>query len=120
MPDASTDNHDVLTYAFAPMHKAAFGAAVGLVSGSLVFLATVFHVIIGPATGPNLRLLAQYFYGYDVSWAGAFVGFFWAAVMGFVSGWFAAFIRNLVLSIALFALRTRADVARMADFLDHI
>ena len=120
MPDASLPKRDALTYAFAPIHKAAFGVAVGLVAGSLVFLATAFHVIAEPVDGPNLKLLSQYFYGYRISWTGAFIGLFWASVMGFVAGWFMAFVRNLVLSISLFAIKTRADIARTADFLDHI
>ena len=121
MPDVPASKPpDVLTYAFAPVHKAALGIAVGLVAGVGIFLLTAFHVIAHPAGGPNVGLLAQYFYGYDVTWAGAFIGLFWGFATGFVLGWFMAFVRNLVLSINLFAIRTKARIQSTADFLDHI
>jgi hypothetical protein len=120
MTDAPALKPDVLTYAFAPVHKAALGVAVGLVAGLAIFLVTAFHVVVHPTGGPNLGLLAQYFYGYDVTWLGAVIGLFWGLVTGFVAGWFMAFVRNLVLSISLFVIRTRARMDATADFLDHI
>jgi hypothetical protein len=120
VPPASSKTRDNLVYAFAPIHKAALGVAVGLVFGLVVFAVTAFHLVLGAADGPNLALLAQYFYGYDVTWVGAFVGLFWGMVSGFVMGWFMAFVRNLVVSISVFALKAKADLKRTADFLDHI
>ena len=111
---------DPLAFAFAPIHKAALGVAAGMVFGTLIFIVTAFHVGLHPIGGPNLNLLAQYFYGYDVSWIGAAIGFGWGAVTGFVMGWFGAFVRNLAVSISVFALKTKADLKRTADFLDHI
>ena len=111
---------DVLAFAFAPIHKAALGAAVGLVLGFLIFAVTALHLVLLPPAAPNIGLLSEYFYGYDVSWTGAFIGFSWGTTTGFVLGWFAAFMRNLVVSIGVFALRTRAELDRTADFLDHI
>lgn len=108
-----------LVLAFSPLHKAAFGAAIGTALGLLVFLATVVallrqdHVV-------GLGLLAQYFRGYSVSWTGALVGGAWGGFVGFVFGWFTAFCRNLVLAIALFVIRTRAERAQTRDFLDHL
>jgi len=111
---------DPLAFAFAPIHKAALGVAAGVVFGTLIFIVTAFHVVLRPIGGPNLNLLAQYFYGYHVSWTGAVIGFGWGAVTGFVMGWFGAFVRNLAVSISVFALKTKADLKRTADFLDHI
>ena len=111
---------DPLIYAFAPIHKAALGVAVGLVFGALIFFVTAFHLMLDAGDGPNLVLLAQYFYGYDVTWLGAFIGLFWGMVSGFVMGWFMAFVRNLVVSISVFALKAKANLKRTADFLDHI
>jgi hypothetical protein len=110
-----------LVYAFAPIHKRALGVAVGLVAGVLVFGLTVFHLLVlPPASSQYLALLGHYFYGYDVTWPGAFVGLFWSFVTGFVAGWFIAFVRNLVVSITVFALRTKAELSQTANFLDHI
>ena len=111
---------DVLAYAFAPIHKAALGVAVGLVSGLVILGVTVFHLILRPADGLNIALLSQYFYGYDVSWIGSAIGLCWGFGTGFVLGWFMAFVRNLVVSISVFALKTKADLQQTADFLDHI
>ena len=111
---------DELTYAFAPIHKRALGVAVGTVSGGFLFVVTAFHVIIRPADGPPLELLAQYFYGYTVTWSGAVIALFWGCMSGFVLGWFAALVRNLTVSIAVFVFKTRANLKQTADFLDHI
>lgn len=107
-----------LVLAFAPLHKAAFGAAIGSALSSLVFLATVVALL--RQNHPGLGLLAQYFPGYSVSWTGALVGGAWAGFVGFVFGWFTAFCRNLVLALSLFVIRTRAERSQTRDFLDHI
>jgi hypothetical protein len=111
---------DVLRFAFAPIHKAALGVAVGLVFGALIFALTVAHVVLQPEEAANIGLLSQYFFGYEVSVHGAFVGLGWGFMTGFVLGWFMAFVRNLVVSVSVFALRTKAELERTADFLDHI
>lgn len=111
---------DELTYAFAPIHKRALGVAAGSVVGSLLFVVTAFHVMTQPVNAPPLELLAQYFYGYTVSWLGAFIAFFWGGMSGFVLGWFAALVRNLSVSISVFVVKTRANLKQTADFLDHI
>ena len=112
--------HRVLSLAFAPLHKRAFGTAIGLAVGLLLFLVTFVAVLHGGIPGENLWLLKQYFYGYSVTWAGAFIGLGWGMVAGFVAGWFFAFCRNFVLAASIFWLRTRAELAQSRDFLDHI
>jgi hypothetical protein len=109
-----------LQLAFLPIHKRAFGMAVGTASGLLVFLLTAVYVVRRPDPGFQLSVLSEYFYGYTVSWAGAIVGFAWGFVAGFVAGWFIAFCRNLVLAASLWLTRTRAELAASRDFLDHI
>ena len=104
----------------APVHKRVLGVAVGLTAGALIFLVTVFHVIVQPPGALNLALLAQYFYGYEVSLKGAAIGAFWACVSGFVAGWFLAFVRNLCVAIRVRYLSARADLVNAHDFLDHI
>ena len=109
-----------LLLAFSPVHKSAFGIAIATVCALLVFGATALTIQQPPATLIGLELLAVYFRGYSVSWAGALIGAGWAAVAGFVFGWFLAFSRNLVVAISLFVIRTRAQLAETRDFLDHI
>lgn len=109
-----------LVRAFAPMHKRVLGLAVGLTAAVLVFLLTAFHVVAQPPDALSIELLAQYFYGYDVTWRGAVIGAWWAFVAGFVGGWFAAFLRNVVMGLWLMVVRVRANLAETRDFLDHI
>lgn len=108
-----------LVLAFAPIHKRAFGVAVGTAAALLVMGLTLFHLLFDPPE-PNLELLANYFYGYSVSWRGLFIGTAWAFMVGFVGGWFVAFCRNMVIAVSVFVTRTRAELAQTRDFLDHI
>ena len=118
--DSADPLTDVLAQAFAPIHKRALGIATGLTVGLVVFVVTAFHVMTRPATAPPIDLLAQYFHGYEVSWPGAFIGLWWGAVVGFITGWFVAFVRNLALATWIFVVRTKAELAQKRDFLDHI
>jgi hypothetical protein len=40
--------------------------------------------------------------------------------MGFVAGWFAAFVRNVALAVWLMVIRIRTNLVETRDFLDHI
>jgi hypothetical protein len=111
---------EVLRLAFAPLHKRAFGVAVGTAAGLLLAAVTAYHVLfLAPGT-IRLDLLRAYFYGYRVSWAGVLIGGAWGFGVGFVLGWFVAFCRNLVVAISVFVTRTRAELSETRDFLDHI
>ena len=109
-----------VTMAFGIIHKRALGIAVGAAAALLVLVLTFFHVLASPVGGPNLGLLAQYFYGYPLTPAGAFVGAFWAFVAGFSGGWFLAFTRNFILALLLVFARARSDLDASGDILDHI
>jgi hypothetical protein len=109
-----------LALAFLPLHKRAFGIAVGCAAGIALALATVVVLVRDAEEVARLSLLSQYLFGYRVSWVGAFIGFAWAFFVGFVAGWFIAFCRNLVVAASVFLLRTRAELTQTRDFLDHI
>lgn len=110
-----------LQLAFAPLHKRAFGLAIGTASGLLLLLMTLLYLWRAqPGEGPDLGLLRLYFAGYRVSLTGAFVGFLWGGFVGFVAGWFIAFCRNLVLAFSVFLIRAKAELNQSRDFLDHI
>jgi hypothetical protein len=124
-PSEETDgpSSEQLALAFAPLHKRAFGIAIGAAMGLTFFLITaVFLLRGGLDRQPRLELglLDQYFYGYSVSWPGAFVGLVWGVAVGFVAGWFFAFCRNLALAVTLVLLRAKAEMSATRDFLDHI
>ena len=111
---------DPLANAFLPMHKAAFGVAIGTAAALVVFLATIMSIQRAARSEFGIYLLAQYFAGYTVTWAGAFIGAAWAGFTGFVMGWFVAFTRNMSMGLLLTVVRTRAELAQTRDFLDHI
>jgi hypothetical protein len=120
-PPRTSGEKDVATnlvLAFSPIHKRALGTAVGTICGLVVFAMTALHVAFEPNV--NLELLGQYFYGYTVTWRGAFIGLLWGFFVGFVAGWFLAFTRNLVVATSLWVTRTRAELDATRDFLDHI
>jgi hypothetical protein len=107
--------------AFAPLHKRAFGTAVGLATGLFIFLMTAIYLLRGEERSViNLWPLEHYFAGYSPSWGGALIGFAWGSVVGFVAGWFVAFFRNFVIAVSLFWIRTRSELNETRDFLDHI
>jgi hypothetical protein len=121
---ASVDEEEAilpsLMHAFAPLHKSAFGVACGVAGAVLIAALTIARLLLPSAQAFPLYLLHEYFAGYSLSWTGVIVGALWAFAVAFVAGWFAAFCRNLVLAVAAFIVRTRAELAETRDFLDHI
>lgn len=107
-----------LALAFAPLHKAAFGMAIGTALALLLFVVTGYTVL-RHLNHIGLRLLAEYLRGYSISWTGGLIGSAWAAVVGFVFGWFTDFCLNFVLAISLFVIRTRAERAQPATSRSH-
>jgi hypothetical protein len=109
-----------MLFAFAPLHKRAFGVATGVAGALFMVLLTLAGMFLPGASGFPLELLRQYFAGYSVSWLGALVGGLWGFAVAFVAGWFAAFCRNLALATSAFIIRTRAELDSTREFLDHI
>ena len=108
------------TLLFAPLDKRAFGAAIGVAAGLLLFAVTAIDLTFHSPPRTGLVILNEYFAGYSVTWSGAFIGLAWGFAVGFCAGWFVALVRNLVLAISLFVLQTRAELDETRDFLDHI
>jgi hypothetical protein len=78
--------------------------AFGVLGAAGLFLATVLLLLRGgPAgahgakvIGPHLGLLGNYFPGYTVTWAGAFIGAVYAGVTSAVVGYVVAWVYNAV------------------------
>jgi hypothetical protein len=117
--DFEDDLNRELALAFAPLHKSAFGFAVGLTFGVGLFVVTALAVVRGgpPDILSRVRFLIPL---HDVSWSGAILGSLSASFAFFCAGWFLAFVRNLVLALSIWVLRTRAELDQTQDFLDHI
>jgi hypothetical protein len=121
--DVPTEDAPVISamlFAFAPLHKRAFGIATGVAGATLMAALTIATILIPGAREVPMWLLEQYFEGYSVTWPGVLVGAAWGFGVAFVAGWFAAFCRNLALAISAFVIRTKAEIASTREFLDHI
>ena len=69
----------------------------GMVGGAGLSAATLWLVIRGgPNVGRHLRLLANYFPGYEVSWLGGLIGFGYGALVGGLIGWTIAVLYNRI------------------------
>jgi len=115
----STPVPSPLLRAFAPLHRGALGVASGVVVGGLLATATLILRVRGNPT-PNFDLLAQFFWGYSVTWRGVFIGLFWGFGLGFVLGYGFALVRNAAVWIWLTVIRSRAEMDQYSDFLDHL
>jgi hypothetical protein len=120
--DSHTErSEEIILRAFARLDRTAFGAAVGTLLGLLIFCATIFVLVKdGSGGGSNLGLLAQYYPGYTVTIAGAFVGLVYGFVSGFLVGWFIALLRNASLGLYLRFVQKKTELSGINEFLDRI
>lgn len=110
----------LIAQSLAKLDQTALGVAVGTLFGVAVFLATNILVLKGgDVVGPNLLLLGQYFPGYKVTFTGSFIGLIYGLVTGFILGWFAAFLRNLIITIYLHITKVKASMSAVNDFIDN-
>ena len=102
------------------LDRVALGFSVGVVSGAVLFLATLALVLKGGSVvGPNLGLLAQYFPGYRVTAAGSVLGLAYGFVSGFVVGWAVAFLRNATVFLYMAVVHRRAELQALRRLLDY-
>jgi hypothetical protein len=108
-----------LLRSFAPLHRRAMGVAWGVVLGGLLAVATTVPVIKGNDF-LSFGLLAQFFWGYSVSWRGVFIGLLWGFGVGFALGYGFALIRNAAVWLWLTIVRSQAEMDQYSDLLDHL
>jgi hypothetical protein len=71
-----------------------FGLVLGLLTGSVIFIATNWLILKGGYTdeaghyilGPHLQLLSEFFIGYSVSFFGSVIGFAYGFACGTLAG----------------------------------
>ena len=101
---------DAIEAAFARVDPLALGAAVGLVSGIGLLLATAILLVKGGAqVGLTLSLLGIYLPAFEVTWTGAAIGCLEAGLVGFWSGYFGAWLRNRGLETYARFVRWRSE-----------
>jgi len=104
----------------AKLDGIALGISLGTLFGLVVFLATNILVIKGgEVIGPNLGLLAEYFIGFRVTFAGSVIGLGYGFGLGFIIGWLIALLRNLIITIYIFLMKLRTNMSAINDFIDH-
>jgi tetrahydromethanopterin S-methyltransferase subunit F len=108
-----------LALAFARIHKEALGIAFGCVLALVLVLVTLAALTLDQGHQVPVELLAQYFAGYDRSPAGLVVAGAWGFFVGFVAGWFFAFVRNAVLAGWLLLVRARLEWMAGQDLMDQ-
>ncbi len=69
------------------LNSGALGLSLGLLCGLAIFIATNWLVLKGgDPVGSHLRLLGQFFIGYEVSFPGSLIGFVYGFAVGTLSG----------------------------------
>lgn len=93
------DTQNVI-HAVARIHTRILALVCAVVGGAGLFIMTAWLVIKGgTSVGSHLQLLAQYFYGYRVTWAGCFVGLVYGAFVGGAVGWIIGAVYNNVAAL---------------------
>lgn len=116
-----TPAEKVIEAAFARLDPLALGAAFGFVASVGLFLATTILLVKGgPNMGANLSLLAQYFFGFTVTWKGAVLGLAQGGIGGFAVGYLVAGLRNWGLAAYASLLRRRAAAEARRDLLGQL
>lgn len=99
LPDPAA-GPDLVLVRLLRLNATLHGLVAGLGAGLVLFLATNWLVVKGgPVVGPHLALLAQFFPGYRVTFAGSLVGFAYAFGVGFAAGWGLAHVYNWVVAL---------------------
>ncbi len=75
------------------LNAKAFALACGVLWGGTILLATWWLVAFG-FHGQLMQQLDHFYFGYSVSWLGAFFGAIWGFVDGFIGGWVFAWLYN--------------------------
>lgn len=67
----------------------------GILWGLAVFLVTIW-ITVTESGGTTLGKLHKFYFGYSVSWGGAFIGLLWGFVDGLICGAIFAWLYNIL------------------------
>jgi len=104
-PDRSTDptrsNPDPLLREIVRLNSVMMGIVAGLLSGMVIFVATMWLVVKGGShVGEHLSLLSHFFPGYSVTFFGSFVGLAYGLHLGFLIGFIIGRLYNYIVRIS--------------------
>ena len=121
VPAVAEQLRAALTQVFGRLDRVAFGLSVGLTSGLLLSLATLWLVIKGgDPVGPNMQLLSNFLPGYRVTAGGGLLALVYGVVGGFAVGWVFALLRNVLLFLSMAVLRRRAQLRLLRRLLEYV
>jgi protoporphyrinogen oxidase len=113
------NEEELIEIVFAKLDPVAMGVAVGTISGLLILIGTVILVLKGgPVVGPNLSLLGNFLFGFQVTWGGSLIGFLEGGVGGFAIGYSGASLRNWSMKAYAKFIRWREEANRRRNLLD--
>ncbi len=119
--DAVDVIQETLVRVFSKLDRVAFGLSLGIVTGMLLFLATLALVLKGgDVTGPHLQLLSQYFPGYSVTVSGSFLGLAYGFASGFFGGWLFAVLRNAAMFLYTAFIHRRGELHILRKILEYV
>lgn len=100
----SDEEWQAIGQSIARLRASIMAVTFGVAGGVLLFAATAWLIIQGPAegavhVGPTLGLLSNYFPGYSVTWSGAVVGLFYGTLTGAVAGFLLALVYNRIVDM---------------------
>jgi len=76
-----------IEHAVMVLNEKLLGTVLGILFGSMLFLATNFLILKGGEhVGAHLALLSVFLPGYRVTFFGSLIGFFYMFVLGFIIG----------------------------------
>ena len=70
-----------------------FGLTCGIIWGLTIFISTIWILISGVG-GKTLGKLSKFYFGFSISWGGAFIGLIWGFVDGLIVGAIFAWLYN--------------------------
>jgi hypothetical protein len=80
-------DQEQIEHAVIVLNVKLLGIVLGILFGSMLFLATNFLILKGGENvGAHLALLSVFFPGYRVTFFGSLIGFFYMFVLGFIIG----------------------------------
>ena len=94
MIDDKLPNEEKLLRGVLRLNAKILGLVLGILMGLVIFIGTNWLLIKGGqmtpggkyVVGPHLQLLGQFFIGYQVSFLGSIIGFFYGFALGTVCG----------------------------------
>lgn len=110
---------EALTHVFVKLDPLAFGSALGLAAGLILFISTlVLSITNNEGIAELLGNLREYVPGYEMTVPGSFVGLLFGMVAGFIAGWSIAFMRNATIVFYMAYIERRAQIRVLRTILD--